>query len=875
MNIKNFIENKPDIEALLHIENPIAYYSDAEVKEIIYPYLNRRYIINSLENEEAVRAMMLIYLINYMGYEKEKIDIQVMIKWGSKSYGYADIVIYNDVRERDQFRNIEGIIELKSKDEDEIKNQLESYVSASSAWWGCWTDIQKEKLIFKDIMGKIHNNILTFIPVQEDERDAVNNSKTIYDKYSYFKHRTYTDLKPLDRKSLDKKIQNCRDIIWRGRKSDSEISTEINKIITAKLYDELEGTKNEEPYKFQKGNDKNPVVASRIRQLAYLAINNYNTVNEDTGIIRGALKEDNYVSYIEPELKLTDSQIVKLVDELEGVLLSKSDADVRGRIFENVIQESYRTKGGQFFTPREIVKFIIFMLDVVLEKKLIDIACGTGGYLLYDMIYAKSKIEKQYPYNEQENMFNRYTRERIFGIEYNDHLAQIAQTDLRLHGNGGSRVLCSDSLIDLKELAAKGIIANSFGYVTINPAFGKPTRISDQNILKNFVLGHGKSSQDCSVLMLERAYELLENNGMLAIILPDNIVGRDKDYSDVRKFIKSNFKIEAIVGLPQHTFKISKANVGGYVLFLKKCTPPLNYKIFMAMTERIGYKNNKDDKNELISEETETMMHNPEITYPEYKKHILKADDNTILTLYNKYKDGQQIEDSKIKIIEFKDLKESLECKAYMFKNPFKDKKYPMIKLRDVLVKASVSTSLENPNELVKQITITQSGEVKLRNNKKVKAKTIETKDIYKIKKNTIVISLIDFYRGNVGFVPEELDNAITTWWFMCYEVRKEFTYEYVLHILQHSLMRKYALSLTSGATGRKYMEEEALLDIEIPNLPYVKQKSIINAVNDSYFKSLEKIDTQSSAYLLKMQSLIQEKRENMNEEFDKEIFGI
>lgn len=514
------------------------------------------------------------------------------------------------------------------------------------------------------------------------------------------------------------------------------------------------------------------------------------------------------------------------------------------------------------------------MLDIDISGKILDLACGTGGFLLYSMIYMQNKIMKEYTKDEQVSIFKQYASSKIFGIERSDELAQIAQTDLRLHGDGSSNLTCFDSLRSLNELSDKKVHANGFKYILTNPPFGKPTRISDHDILNNFTLGQNKSSQDACVLMLERAWELLENNGYLSIILPDTIIGRDSNYSDVREFIKNKFRIHAIIALPQHTFKISKANVGGYILILqKKPVSKADYEIFLAIAEHIGYKNNKSDDNDLYSHEFEKSMSNSSMSMKAIWNSLSDSNDFSILSLYKKFKQGQKIKSPNVLIIKKSQLKESLECKAYIFENYFNKSKLPLIPLSDMIYAEKNPIVLTDPEEMVKQVTISNNGDVKLRNNKLVKAKTIDTKDIYSIHANRIIVSMIDFYRGNVGFVPEELEGAITTWWFVTYLTKENYTVEYVLYLLQHPQMRKYAESFTSGITGRKYMEETDFLSLQVPNLPLKVQQNIVNKVNKEFETGLQTLDCNCAGYLYSVQTLSNKIKSRLFEEFEKQLF--
>ena len=68
---------------------------------------------------------------------------------------------------------------------------------------------------------------------------------------------------------------------------------------------------------------------------------------------------------------------------MQGINIGKTDLDAKGRAFETFMNSFFRGNFGQYFTPREIVKFIVDVLPITNESLVLDTSCGSGGFLLY------------------------------------------------------------------------------------------------------------------------------------------------------------------------------------------------------------------------------------------------------------------------------------------------------------------------------------------------------------------------------------------------------------------------------------------------------------------------------------------------------------
>ena len=316
------------------------------------------------------------------------------------------------------------------------------------------------------------------------------------------------------------------------------------------------------------------------------------------------------------QITLTKELVYLVVKELEHISLLQSSKDILSDAFEIFVSKILKDEGGQFFTPPNIVKFMVNYLDPVFDSKILDPACGHGGFLLETKELLWSKIESKE--KRIESISN------LFGIDKDLFLAKISKLYLEILSNGKSNIFCEDSL-DPKSyrVPAKQLIKNgTFDYIFTNPPFGVKIPINNKEILRDYQLGHvwknigGRwetqnkllKQQAPQILFIERCIQLLNDGGKLGIVLPEGIFGNPTDRY-IWEYLTSNGKILAVVSLDQNTFQPYTCNKTSILFFQKLNNIPEDYIIDFAIVENVGhdkdgkilYKLNKDGSKKLDS----------------------------------------------------------------------------------------------------------------------------------------------------------------------------------------------------------------------------------------------------------------------------------
>lgn len=560
--------------------------------------------------EEKVRMMYYFDLIEKYKYPSDKIEFEYGMPDRTPDR-YADIVVFTNDARRKPYIVIEckkdGISDAEF--EQAMKQAIANARLLKAPYAICvagntrraieterWNDKTPEKSIINDI------------PISYDKVEELR----------YKKGDLNWDLKVLEKQELIRALKKSHDTLWAGGKRNPTVAfDELCKIIFVKIRDEKKGRKDGEYYEFQiKTHEPSENVYKRINAI-------YQEAKEkDPEIFREGLK-------VEPE------ELYTVVEHLQGLSLSKTDLDTKGVAFEQFMEDFFKGKSGQYFTPREIVNFAIKMMDIKNDDLVLDPACGSGGFLLHALDEVRKQANEYYPQKERleetadhKTYWHNFAQNNLFGIEINDSIARVAKMNMIIHDDGHTNVIGFDALEDIKKINKKnrGFAENKFDIIVTNPPFGANVKASEHPYLEKFEMGRKKNkdgkeknmkNQKTEVLFIERCIEFLKPSaGKMAIVLPDGIL-TNSSLQYVRDFLMEKTQILAVVSLPQFAFSHFGAGVKSSLVFVRKKGENEKlgkYKIFMAIAEHIGYDatGRKDQKNDLDE------------IYKEFKKFIGK-----------------------------------------------------------------------------------------------------------------------------------------------------------------------------------------------------------------------------------------------------------
>jgi len=276
--------------------------------------------------------------------------------------------------------------------------------------------------------------------------------------------------------------------------------------------------------------------------------------------------------------------------------LEDDASDSFGDLYEVFASEITKGAGGQFFTPIPAIKFLVDALDLQPGETIIDPACGAGGFLAES---AKVLLSK--------GASRASVAKSLIGMDKDEYLSNLALARLGIITGARSRVQSADSLalrnINNEKISLESIQAD---VVLANPPFGAKIIAASPETLKSFSLGYKhkkgitgwtKSNElqnnvSPQVLFVERIFSLVKPGGRIGIVLPESLVS-SKSHGYVVQYIKGNFNLNAIIGMPESLFKLTGKTGTHTKTVLLIAQKPLKGptkpgRIFMAEVQNVG-----------------------------------------------------------------------------------------------------------------------------------------------------------------------------------------------------------------------------------------------------------------------------------------------
>ena len=178
--------------------------------------------------------------------------------------------------------------------------------------------------------------------------------------------------------------------------------------------------------------------------------------------------------------------------ELQNYCLVDAERDVLADAFETFIDHALKGGQGQFFTPRNVVKMMVEILDPEDSDMIIDPACGSGGFIIESLRYLWAKLNvraEKYQWDERNLLEEKINVANtcIRGIDKDYFLSKIAKAYMAIMGDGKGGVFCEDSLERPENWDAKTqqkIDLGKFDVVLTNPPFGSKIPVTGEDKLK-------------------------------------------------------------------------------------------------------------------------------------------------------------------------------------------------------------------------------------------------------------------------------------------------------------------------------------------------------------------------------------------------------
>ena len=545
--------------------------------------------------EEKIQAETFCELVLKYNYPVEQVRQYVKVTVGS-AVKEADIIVYND----SECRKPHIIVECKRAEISE----MEFRQAVRQAYAYAYATAGSVKYIW--VTSGIKNEYYAF-DKEVDSRESVTDIPQYrvnkLASYKFAKNGGTTEdgqkifpLTKVSESELTNRFKQAHQALWGGGElNPSEAFDELDKLIFCKIYDENKMRRSGEPYDFQiiKAEPKSRAkedIEKADKETSQNLLKCLTALYED-GKSKNERRNDPEI--FREGIKLNAAKVRTVVGYLEGIDLQNTDLDSKGRAFETFMGSFFRGDFGQYFTPRNIVSFIVDSLPIKKTDRILDTSCGSGGFLLHALDKIRTEVRDFYGWQEGEeesrecyDQWHEFAAYNLFGIEINEQISRTAKMNMIIHDDGHTNIVTSDGLIPPEELRKKtnndGFRENSFDFVITNPPFGSTIKQTERAYLHQYNLAvreadwlnpgsraSDRPSQSTEVLFIEQAEKYLRDGGYLAIIVPDGIL-TNSSMQYVRDYISDTFRIIAVVSLPQTAFSANGAGVKSSVLFLKK-----------------------------------------------------------------------------------------------------------------------------------------------------------------------------------------------------------------------------------------------------------------------------------------------------------------
>lgn len=379
-------------------------------------------------------------------------------------------------------------------------------------------------------------------------------------------------------------------------KDEENAFADFSKLLFLRLLEEKADIENdfpELPYSY------------RFYELANYPIKNADQVKTAiNSMIRDVVEKTPYGEVLEEPVRIKNPKTyLSLVKDLSSVSFYDCSYDSKGAAFEYYVRATLKGKKlGQYFTPRPLIRImgalvgenkIVNSVIGNTEIKVLDPACGTGGFLVFLMQESLKKLQEKLKAREitndtYQNAVKKIRGEVFYGSDANAGVAAAAKMNMIIAGDGHSNIKHEDSL------AINAVNWNTNNpdctLIFTNPPFGTSEGDSQSDDDKGqFDVKTSKGQY----LFLQKMVNAAKSGGEICTVIDEGVLNTESG-KELRRFILQNCYIRAIVSLPNETFKPNKINVKCSLLYLEKRRVPDvdledNYPVIICKLLSLGY----------------------------------------------------------------------------------------------------------------------------------------------------------------------------------------------------------------------------------------------------------------------------------------------
>lgn len=405
----------------------------------------------------------------------------------------------------------------------------------------------------------------------------------------------FASLQSITSHELKLKFLKCHDILWAGGRAEKKALNEFNKLLFLKMYDELEREEHHvQQYVFQ----------------------TFDTETEEELLARIThafedARTDRKVEQLLEPLSIRERELFDIMQILQSVSLINTDNDPKGLAFETFSRAYMKGEHGQFFTPRNIVEFMLNVSPIVWDdaftkrSTVLDPCAGSGSFLVHSISRFKER------YTKKEN-WQYFANSSVLGAEFNDEVAIVAKINIALHDDGHDNI----KQVSGFEITHSFTQAGNIDLILTNPPFGisigdanAPTkansaaRVQRTQHYKEYALAYKtpdplaalqrksvplemNDNVKSEALFFELYHKMLKEGGIAEVVVPDGLL-TNSSWQGFRDWLTVHFRLLAVISLPQFTFSHYDAGIKSSIILIQKLSKKTTLAIQAAQTRHL------------------------------------------------------------------------------------------------------------------------------------------------------------------------------------------------------------------------------------------------------------------------------------------------
>ncbi len=240
---------------------------------------------------------------------------------------------------------------------------------------------------------------------------------------------------------------------------------------------------------------------------------------------------------------LSDEKLIEFITHFNKVSLTDDRfefPDLLGTAYEYLIKyfaDSAGKKGGEFYTPNEVVKLLVTLLEPEEESSIYDPTCGSGGMLIENKNYVEAR-------------YGDASRLSFHGQELSGTTWSLCKMNMLFHDIFDAEILQGDTIAN--PLHVENGELKRFDIVIANPPFS--ANYSDiKNFRDRFHYWMPKKKK-ADFMFVQHMVSVLKDNGRMAVVMPHGVLFRGSEEKSMRQWLVDRGYLEAVVGLPSGLF---------------------------------------------------------------------------------------------------------------------------------------------------------------------------------------------------------------------------------------------------------------------------------------------------------------------------------